>query len=106
MINQEEIAEQFQVFSTYLRDKGLRMTVQREVVVVSFLKAPGHASVEELYALVKKKEKKIGFTTVFRTLKALTDCGLAREVQLSDGLTRYERRYRRPHHHHLGRASQ
>ena len=96
-----EIGEELGVFSTYLKDKGLRMTPQREMVVQSFLRADGHLSAEELYELVKKNDRKIGAATVFRTLKALTDCGLAREVHLSDGRTRFERLYKRPHHHHL-----
>ncbi len=95
------MGEQLGVFSTYLKDKRLRMTPQREMVVRSFLQADGHLSAEELYELVKKEDKKIGAATVFRTLKALTDCGLAREVHLSDGRTRFERLYKRPHHHHL-----
>ena len=39
--------------------------------------------------------------TVFRTLKTLADCGLARETVLHDGPTRFEHTYKRPHHHHL-----
>lgn len=96
-----EVAEQLEIFSTYLKGKGLRMTPQRQLVVESFLEANGHLSAEELYELAKKKDKKIGLATVFRTLKALTDSSLAREVHLSDGFTRFERHYKRPHHHHL-----
>ena len=94
-------AEQFRIFSTYLKQKRLRMTPQRKLVVQTFLRAGGHLSSEELYELSKKQDQKIGQATVFRTLKALTDCGLAREVHLSDGRTRFERLYKRPYHHHL-----
>jgi Fur family ferric uptake transcriptional regulator len=97
----KDIAEQMQLFSTYLKKNGLKMTHQREVVVESFLKSEGHLSTDELYQLVKKKDNKVGFTTVFRTLKALTDCGLARETDLMDGRTRFEHLYNRPHHHHI-----
>ena len=101
MVAQSDIAEQFGIFSTYLKNKGLRMTRQREVVVESFLRTHGHLNAEELYNAVKKADNKIGFTTVFRTLKALISCGLAREIELGDGRTRFERVYKRPHHHHL-----
>ena len=100
-MNAKDIAEQMELFSTYLKKNGLKMTRQREVVVESFLRTEGHLSTDELYQLVKKKNKDIGFTTVFRTLKALTDCGLARETDLSDGRTRFEHLYNRPHHHHI-----
>ena len=44
--------------------------------------------------------RNIGFTTVFRTLKALTDCGLARETDFQAGRTRVSTS-NRPHHHHI-----
>jgi len=50
---------------------------------------------------VKQTDATVGFTTVFRTLKALTDCGLARETDFQDGRTRFEHIYNRPHHHHI-----
>jgi len=99
--NSPAIEEELEVFSQYLKKSGLKMTRQRHLVVESFLLAGGHLSTEELYELVKKKDEKIGFVTVFRTLKTLADCGLARETRLHDGPTRFEHTYKRPHHHHL-----
>lgn len=101
MITSKEVVEQLGIFSAYLKAKRLRMTPQRQVVVESFLQTDGHLSADELYELTRKKEGRIGLATVFRTLKAMADCGLAREVRLSDGRTRFERHYKRPHHHHL-----
>jgi len=34
-------------------------------------------------------------------MKLLVDCGLAREVDLADGITRYENLYNHQHHDHL-----
>lgn len=96
-----EIGEQLEIFSEYLRENGLKMTRQRRTVAESFLRTDGHLSTDEWYELVRKKDEKVGFTTVFRTLKTLTDCGLARETHLHDGRTRFEHIYRRPHHHHI-----
>jgi len=67
----------------------------------TFLNTEGHLSVEDIYALVKKRDKKVGVVTVFRTLKSLTACGIAREITLGDGLTRFEHSYHHPHHHHI-----
>lgn len=88
-------------FNDYLKRSGLRMTSQREDVVTTFLESTGHLSADELYALVRTRNPRIGFTTVFRTLKSMTDCGLARETDLNDGRIRYEQLYLRPAHHHL-----
>ena len=60
-----------------------------------------HLSIEELHRLVKKRDPKIGITTVYRTLKLLTECGLASEVAFHDGITRYEHQYNRRSHHHM-----
>ena len=34
-------------------------------------------------------------------LKILLDCGLAREIDLADGITRYEHLYNHQHHDHM-----
>lgn len=77
------------------------MTRQREMIVKTFLKNEGHLSTDELYDLVRKKDRKIGYATISRTLKALTDCGLARETDLNDGRARFEHLYKHPQHYHI-----
>jgi len=96
-----EIQEVLAIFSKYLKSSGRKMTRQRQIIVESFLQSSGHVSTEELHQLARKKDQKLGFVTVFRTLKALADCGIARKIDLDDGRTRFEHSYRRPHHHHM-----
>ena len=91
----------FEIFSDYLKENGLKMTRQRRLIVKTFLHVEGHLSADELYEATRKKDPGIGYTTVFRTLKAMTECGLARETDLNDGRIRFERLYRRPKHHHI-----
>ncbi len=50
---------------------------------------------------MKKEDEGIGFTTVYRTLKLLAECGLASEVAFNDGIARYEHQYNRRNHHHM-----
>ncbi len=97
----QEIAEQLGIYSQYLKKQGLKMTRQRETVVTTFLQAEGHLSADELHELVRRNDPRIGLATVFRTLRTLTDCNLARETDLGDGRTRFEHKYKHPHHHHL-----
>jgi Fur family ferric uptake transcriptional regulator len=97
----QDISEQLQIFSDYVRDNGLRMTRQREIVVETFLRSEGHLSAEELYDLVRSQGTGVGYATVTRTLKALTLCGLARKTDLADGRARFEHLYKHPHHHHI-----
>jgi Fur family ferric uptake transcriptional regulator len=88
-------------FYSYLRQNGLKKTHQKDLILETFAGTEGHLSVEDVYALVKRRDKKIGIVTVFRTLKSLTECGIAREITLGDGLTRFEHRYHHPNHHHI-----
>ena len=51
--------------------------------------------------VVREKDPRVGYTTVYRTMKLLADCGLAREIDLADGITRYEHLYNHQHHDHM-----
>ena len=96
-----ELVEQKKIFAAYLKKKKLKITRQRQVILDSFLRTEGHLSTEELYQQVRQKDRTIGYTTVSRTMKALTDSGLAREIDLGDSRSRFEPLYKRPHHHHI-----
>jgi Fur family ferric uptake transcriptional regulator len=93
--------EELELFHSYLHQNGLKKTYQKDLILELFLDTEGHRSVEDVYALVKKRDKKIGIVTVFRTLKSLAACGIAREIMLGDGLTRFEHSYHHPLHHHI-----
>ena len=88
------------VLTAYMDKKGLRSTNQRSLIVETFFLAPNHVSIEELLAHVRVKDPKVGYATVYRTLKLLTECGVANERRFSDGLTRYELADA-SHHDHL-----
>lgn len=96
-----KLKEETELFYSYLRQNGLKKTYQKDLILETFLNTEGHLSVEDIYALVKKRDKKVGVVTVFRTLKSLTACGIAREITLGDGLTRFEHSYQHPYHHHI-----
>jgi Fur family ferric uptake transcriptional regulator len=87
--------------SAHMSKKGLRSTDQRRVIVETFFKAPNHVSIEELLSKVRSQDPKIGYATVYRTLKLLTECGVAFERRFGDGLTRYELADDDSHHDHL-----
>jgi Fur family ferric uptake transcriptional regulator len=87
--------------SEYLSGQGLKSTRQRERILTSFISAGRHLSAEELYHIVKKNDPRIGFATVYRTLKLLANAGLADERRFEDGITRYEHNASRSHHDHL-----
>lgn len=89
-----------ELLQKYLHEKGLKSTVQRDDIVDAFFKTNTHISLEELLKKVKRKNPKIGYATVYRTMKLLTECGIALERQFGDGRTRYEHIPDDSHHDH------
>jgi Fur family transcriptional regulator, ferric uptake regulator len=87
--------------STYLAGQGLKSTRQRDKILQVFVAAGRHLSAEELYLLIKKTDRGIGYATVYRTLKLLTLAGLAHERRFEDGVTRFEFNAAEGHHDHL-----
>ncbi|MGD0677095.1 MAG: transcriptional repressor [Polyangiaceae bacterium] len=81
--------------------KGLRSTDQRRLIVETFFRAENHVSIEELLAQVREQDPRVGYATVYRTLKLLAECGVANERRFGDGLTRYELADDAAHHDHL-----
>jgi Fur family ferric uptake transcriptional regulator len=100
-ISREMLREATDVFHKHLKRVGLKLTGQRDTILKTFLEQREHLSTDELYRQVKKKDAKIGFTTVYRTLKLFTECGLASEVAFHDGIARYEHQYNRRGHNHM-----
>jgi len=97
----EDEREEVRVFHEHIKRSGLKRTAQRDLILDVFLRTEGHVSSEDLYELVKADDATIGFTTVYRTLKLLQECGLARDVQFFDGRTLYEHDFKHAHHDHL-----
>jgi Fur family ferric uptake transcriptional regulator len=89
------------MLQAYMAKKGLRSTDQRKLIVDTFFDAENHVSIEELLAHVRAKDPRVGYATVYRTLKLLTECGVANERRFGDGLTRYELADDATHHDHL-----
>lgn len=97
----KEFQKERQVFLEHIKKTGLRRTAQRDLILEIFLRTEEHLTSEDLYWLVQKDDPSVGHTTVYRTLKLLTEAGLAREVRFGDGKTYYEHHYDHAHHDHM-----
>jgi len=82
-----------------LRARGFKITPQRELIFRTFFDMGRHVSADELSEKVRRKDRSIGHSTVWRTLKLICTVGLAQEVIIGDGITRYDRITRVPHGH-------
>ena len=88
-------------FREFMLDKGLKSTRQREAILDEFLRVGSHLSTEELYLRLRKKNPRIGYATVHRTLKLFAECGIAEQRHFGDGQARYEASDLDEHHDHL-----
>jgi len=95
----EDTDELKERWRAYVQDHRLNVTEQREAIVEQFLRTREHVSIDELLVKVRKRHPKVGYATVYRTLKLLVDSGLAVERQFGDGQARYE--VVGDHHDHL-----
>jgi len=90
------------VLAEYMTRHGKRNTRQRDVIVDAFLDAEGHLTLNELLALAQTGDPGIGFATVYRTMKMLSDAGVADERRFDEGQTRYELAdFGHDHHDHI-----
>jgi Fur family ferric uptake transcriptional regulator len=71
-----------------LREKGLRLTPQRELVLKA-VRDLGHATPEEVAAKVHQTHPGINLSTVYRNLETLENVGLVQHTHLGHGGATY-----------------
>ena len=72
-----------------LATRGFRFTRQREHVYAVLLRKRDHPTAEEVFIRVKHEMPDISMATVYNCLDALVECGLARQVTMERGATRF-----------------
>ena len=95
------MSERLDTFRLWIKEQGLKATAQREDIARVFFAITRHISVEELYSEVRQINPRVGYATVYRTLKLLKECGLAEERHFADGQARFENIEAERHHDHL-----
>lgn len=78
------------VFVQQLRERGLRLTPQREMVLSVLHDVDGFVTVDEIYGRVQKISTSVDLSTVYRTLDLLQAFDLVACVDTGDGQRRYE----------------
>jgi Fur family ferric uptake transcriptional regulator len=93
--------ERFAAFRSILKKRSLKSTSQRDDIARIFFACNRHISVDELYHEVRKANPRIGYATVYRTVRLLRECGLAAERHFHDGEARFENVEETRRHDHL-----
>jgi Fur family ferric uptake transcriptional regulator len=73
-----------------LRSAGKRITPQRKLVLDILAQAERHLDATEIYELGRRRGARLSLSTVYRTLGALKETGVVRELHLDDDHHHYE----------------
>ena len=85
-----------------LKDKGMKYTEQRAIILQILLTLDEHLSAEEVHAIIKEKYPKqnIGIATIYRTLNFLEEVQLISSISFGKDGKKYEGNAKE-HHDHL-----
>jgi Fur family ferric uptake transcriptional regulator len=81
-----------------LREKGYRLTPQRELILEA-VETLGHATPDEVLAEVRTHSTAVNASTVYRTLEVLEELDLIRHAHLSDRAPTYHSTSEHEHFH-------
>jgi len=77
-----------------------RQTAQRAMILEAVQQADGHLTAGEIFERVRRRDPRIGYGTVYRSLHLLAEHGLIQELTFADLASRYDSRSERHDHVH------
>lgn len=89
------------LFASFLKANGYRITPERFAVLAAVLNSKGHFDADELFLKMKSAGHKVSRATVYNTLDLLLKCGFISKYRFADNRSRYEKVFGRPNHDHL-----
>jgi Fe2+ or Zn2+ uptake regulation protein len=78
--------------------RGYRQTAQRAMVLAEVQAAEGHPTAGEIFARVRRRDPRVAYGTVYRSLHLLARHGLIQELTFADEASRYDGRVERHDH--------
>jgi Fur family transcriptional regulator, ferric uptake regulator len=85
-------------YSDLLRERGFRVTPQRQMILDAICAGDGHTTPEEIYARVRAKAPSVNRATVYRNLDFLCEMRLVVAARIGARMV-YEIAGETPHHH-------
>lgn len=86
---------------SFMTKRGLRSTEQRRLIIETLFGVGEHVTIDGLLRQVRAVDSRVGYATVYRTMKLLAESGIVQEHKFGDGFTRYELSDEDAHHDHL-----
>ena len=96
-----KVEQATEALKVYLKERGLKYTHQRQVVTEVFFETTEkgvHPTIDDLFTRVREVDSRIGYATVYRTIKLFEECKLASPRRFGDNQTRYEPETPGEHH--------
>lgn len=90
-----------ETLTEYLKERDLRPTKERYLLLEEIMHTNGHFDADELFAKLTAKGLKASRATVYNTLDLLVNCGLISKYRFGESHSRYEKAFGRPRHDHL-----
>jgi Fur family ferric uptake transcriptional regulator len=87
-----------------LWDAGYRVTRQRSLILDAVCAGEGHTTLGDVYARVRRVDRSIDCSTVYRALHLCGELGMGLAADTGKGETLYEVARPQPHHHLVCRA--
>ncbi len=95
--NRKEIEK----FSSFLKEKGLKITKQRMEILKQILYTDDHFDTEEIFEKLRKRKLRVSRATVYRALAHIENCSLIRKLNLGNGRSFFEKTSGKEHHEHI-----
>ena len=86
-------------FRQHLKQRGLRVTPQRIIVLEAVHKLDHHPTADQIIASIRKSHPNIARGTVYKVLDILSENRLINKVKTENGIMRYDGVLQK--HHHL-----
>jgi len=86
-------------YAKLMRERGFRVTPQRQLILDAICAAGGHTTFDEIYARVQRTTNAVNRATVYRALDFLCKLRLVVGADLGGGHMVYEIAGDTPHHH-------
>jgi Fur family ferric uptake transcriptional regulator len=82
-----------------IRERGGRVTPQREIVLEALHRLPEHVTAEQILEDVSGRNPNINLTTIYRTLELFEELGLVYHAHMGHGAGSYHLSSRGTHNH-------
>jgi len=95
------MSAEIDLFRSFIANKGLRNTPEREEIISEIFAGGDHFDVDELYLRLRRKGSTISKASIYRNLPLMMESDLIREAWHEDGHMHYEPAYGHNRHCHL-----